>query len=181
MSPGSTRYDDCHIDLGPLARFAGARLYHAEVEGLDLTNRRVHVRGRPPVAFDLLSINAGSRPRTLDVPGAAEHALAVKPIDAFLEHWEALTARVAGEHRAASASAWSAAARAASSLPCPHSTGCASCSVARGDDPQSRPLHAADSRPGDPADPQPRRARALPSACSPSAASICGPTTPSSR
>lgn len=86
--------DDCHIDLGPLARFAGARLYHAEVEGLDLNERRVIVRGRPPVAFDLLSINAGSRPRTIDVPGAAEHALAVKPIDAFLEQWEALIARV---------------------------------------------------------------------------------------
>ena len=92
---GLYSHDDCHIDLGPLARFAGARLYHAEVEGLDLTNRRVLVRGRPPVAFDLLSINAGSRPRTLDVPGAAEHALAVKPIDVFLEHWEALIERVA--------------------------------------------------------------------------------------
>ncbi len=87
-------YDDCHIDLGPLARFAGARLYHAEVEGLDLAERRVHVKGRPPVGFDLLSVNTGSRPRTVDVPGAAEHALAVKPIDRFLVQWEALTARV---------------------------------------------------------------------------------------
>jgi len=87
-------YDECHIDLGPLARFAAARLYHAEVEGLDLEGRWVHVRGRPPVAFDLLSINAGSRPRTLDVPGAAAHALPVKPIDAFLAGWEALTARI---------------------------------------------------------------------------------------
>jgi len=87
-------YDDCHIDLGPLARFAGARLYHAEVEGLDLAGRLVHVRGRPPVAFDLLSINAGSRPRTVDVPGAAERAIAVKPIDLFLRRWEALIARV---------------------------------------------------------------------------------------
>jgi len=91
---GLYAHDDCHIDLGPLARFAGARLYHGEVEGLDLAGRRVHVPGRPPVAFDLLSLNAGSRPRTVDVPGAAEHALAVKPIDAFLEHWEALIARV---------------------------------------------------------------------------------------
>jgi selenide,water dikinase len=87
-------YDDCHIDLGPLARFAGARLYHAEVEGLDLAGRVVQVRGRPPVAFDLLSINAGSRPRTVDVPGAAEHALAVKPIDVFLRRWAELTERM---------------------------------------------------------------------------------------
>jgi selenide,water dikinase len=91
---GLYRYDECHIDLGPLARFAAARLYHAEVEGLDLAARRVHVRGRPPVTFDLLSINAGSRPRTVGVPGAAEHALPVKPIDTFLAGWEALIARV---------------------------------------------------------------------------------------
>jgi selenide,water dikinase len=91
---GLYAHEDCHIDLGPLARFAGARLYHAEVEGIDLGERRVLVRGRPPVAFDLLSINAGSRPRTIDVPGAAEHALAVKPIDLFLKQWDALTARV---------------------------------------------------------------------------------------
>jgi selenide,water dikinase len=91
---GLYAHDECHIDLGPLARFAGARLYHAEVEGLDLVERRVLVRGRPPVAFDLLSINVGSRPRTIDVPGAAEHALAVKPIDVFLQHWDVLIARV---------------------------------------------------------------------------------------
>ncbi len=28
---GHYDYDECHIDLGPLVRFAGARLYHAEV------------------------------------------------------------------------------------------------------------------------------------------------------
>jgi selenide,water dikinase len=91
---GHYGYDDCHIDLGPLARFAGARLYHAEVEGLDLLVRQLRVSGRPPVGFDLLSINTGSRPRTLDVPGAAEHALPVKPIDRFLAAWDALQARV---------------------------------------------------------------------------------------
>ena len=87
-------YDDCHIDLGPLARFAGARLYHAEVEGLDLDRRQVQVDGRPPVAYDLLSINTGSRPRTIDVPGAAEHAIAAKPIDVFLQRWATLIERV---------------------------------------------------------------------------------------
>ena len=91
---GHYGYDDCHIDLGPLARFAGARLYHAEVEGLDLENRRVVVQGRPPVSFDLLSINTGSRPRTVDAPGARDHALPVKPIDRFLVKWEQLKRRI---------------------------------------------------------------------------------------
>jgi len=91
---GHYGYDEVHIDLGPLARFAGARLYHGEVEGVDLKERLVHVPGRPPVYYDLLSINTGSRPQTLDVPGALEHALPVKPIDKWLSDWEALQQRV---------------------------------------------------------------------------------------
>ena len=44
---GHYDYDDIHIDLGPLARFAGARLYHDEVIGLDPVNRRVYCKSRP--------------------------------------------------------------------------------------------------------------------------------------
>lgn len=91
---GHYGYDDCHIDLGPLARFAGARLYHAEVEGLDLENKLVHAGGRPPVAYDLLSINTGSRPNRVNIPGVDEFALAAKPIDIFLQRWEKLVQRV---------------------------------------------------------------------------------------
>ena len=38
---GHYGFDDVHIDLGPLARFAGARLYHDEAVGLDLAGRTV--------------------------------------------------------------------------------------------------------------------------------------------
>jgi len=91
---GHYDYDACHIDLGPLARFAGARLYHSEVEGLDLEARQVLASGRPAVDYDLLSINIGSRPRTLEVPGALQHAMPVKPIDSWLRQWQALQQRV---------------------------------------------------------------------------------------
>ena len=94
---GHYAFDDCHIDLGPLARFAGARLIHAEAEGLDLAAGRVHCAGRPPVAFDLLSLDVGSRPDVGSVPGAAEHAIPVKPIDRWLDQW----ARVKAEAVAA--------------------------------------------------------------------------------
>jgi selenide,water dikinase len=46
------------------------------------------------VSYDLLSINTGSRPRTIDVPGALEHAYPVKPIDRWLRDWQALQERV---------------------------------------------------------------------------------------
>jgi selenide,water dikinase len=97
---GRYGFDEAHIDTGPLARFAGARLYADEVVGLDLAERRVLCRARPPVPYDLLSINIGSRPNTGDVPGAAAHAIPVKPIDGFLARFEALKARVlAGRSR----------------------------------------------------------------------------------
>jgi len=74
---------ECHIDLRPLAAFAGARLIRAPATGLDLSNNVVHVAGRPPVRFDLLSLDTGSTPSTAGIAGA-ENALPVKPIDRFL-------------------------------------------------------------------------------------------------
>ena len=99
MLPGliAGRYtmEQAHIDVGALARFAGARLHQDEAVGLDLANRHVLCRDRPPVPYDLLSLDVGSRPNTGDVPGAAEHAIPVKPIDRFLARFEALRVRVA--------------------------------------------------------------------------------------
>ena len=86
-------FDDVHIDLGPLARFAGARLFHAEAVGLDLDRRTVLCRHRPPVPYDLLSIDVGIAPR-LDVAGAVEHAVPVKPIGGLVARWERLERRV---------------------------------------------------------------------------------------
>src|SRR5262249_20537618 len=91
---GHLGFDAGHIDPGPLARFAGARLYKDEVVGLDLAGPPVICRRRPPVPYDLLSLNIGSTPNTADVPGASEHAIPVKPIDGFLRRFEALQARV---------------------------------------------------------------------------------------
>jgi selenide,water dikinase len=93
---GHYGFDDAHIDTGPLARFAGARLYQDEVVGIDVEARRVLLANRPAVAYDLLSLDIGSTPNTDTVPGAAEHAIPVKPIDGFLRRFEALLARVIG-------------------------------------------------------------------------------------
>src|SRR5215467_13455387 len=91
---GHYDFDGAHIDTGPLARFAGARLYQDEMIGLDVASRHVICRQRPPVPYDLLSLNVGSTPNTAVVPGAGEHAIPVKPIDGFLKRFEALSARV---------------------------------------------------------------------------------------
>lgn len=90
---GHYTYDEAHIDLAALSRFAGARFLHGAATGLDLANRRVLCDNRPPVPYDLLSINTGSTPAMAPVPGAAEAAVPVKPISGFLDRWEALARR----------------------------------------------------------------------------------------
>ncbi|MBT5356945.1 MAG: selenide, water dikinase SelD [Rhodospirillaceae bacterium] len=86
---------EAHIDLRPLAAFANARVIHAAATGLDLAQNFVQVAGRPPVAFDLISIDTGSTPSTAHIEGA-EHGLPVKPIDRFLDAYHRLTDEIRG-------------------------------------------------------------------------------------
>ncbi len=95
---GHYTFDDAHIDLAPLARFAGARLYHDEAVGLDLDARTVICRDRPAVPYDLLSIDVGITP-SINVEGVADHAVPIKPIGGLVARWERFAARVrASEH-----------------------------------------------------------------------------------
>lgn len=91
---GHYSHDQVHIDLSRLAVFAGARFFHDEVTGIDRGGQRVLCAGRPPVPYDLLSINIGSAPRVGEVPGAADHAVPVKPIQQFDQRWQELLARL---------------------------------------------------------------------------------------
>ncbi|MDX1656308.1 MAG: FAD-dependent oxidoreductase [Candidatus Competibacteraceae bacterium] len=96
---GHYTFNDCHIDLAPLTRRAGIELLQAEAQGLDLDERRVLLQDQMRVSYDLLSIDLGSRPQMGEVPGAAEHALPIKPIDRFLVGWNRLVERILNENR----------------------------------------------------------------------------------
>ena len=98
---GHYRYDDAHIDVRPLARFSCARLVRDEAVGIDLSNRIVICREQGPISFDIVSLDIGSAPNTVAIPGASDHALPIKPIDRFLARFEGLIARaIAQEGRA---------------------------------------------------------------------------------
>ncbi|MDP3835293.1 MAG: FAD-dependent oxidoreductase [Hydrogenophaga sp.] len=102
MTPGfvAGRYseDDCRIALEPLVRAAGARWLQGRCSGIDAAGQTVQVspvQGAPDMpatlGYDLLSIDTGAvldRARLeADMPGAATHALAIRPIEAFTTLW----------------------------------------------------------------------------------------------
>jgi selenide,water dikinase len=95
---GHYSFDDVHIDLSRLAEFAGARFYRDEATSIDREEKRITCANRPPVPYDLLSINIGSAPQVGDVDGASDYAVPVKPIQGFNSRWLALLNRVE-EHR----------------------------------------------------------------------------------
>ncbi len=97
---GHYRADETNIDLGPLSRFANARLIRDRVVGLDLEHNKVLCADRPPIAFDLLSINSGSTPSTHNVPGAKEHSIPVKPVERFIRHIQELERQFVDRQRA---------------------------------------------------------------------------------
>ena len=92
---GFYNHDECHIDLLRLAQFAQSQLYIDRVIGLDLENKKVLCANRPPVAFDLLSIDIGSTPAAISVTGAAEYAIPAKPVSQLLVHWNHICREVA--------------------------------------------------------------------------------------
>jgi selenide,water dikinase len=99
---GHYTFDEVHIDLGRLCAFAGARLFQDAAVGIDRKTQHVICKNRPPVPYDLLSINIGSTPQVQHVDGAQALAVPVKPIAQFNQRWLALLdkARQWPAHRA---------------------------------------------------------------------------------
>ena len=85
---GFYAHDDIHIDLRKLCQFASAAFVHAQVSGVDAAGKRVLLADRPPVSYDVLSINTGSTPQMSGVPGVAAFAIPSKPVPHLLAGWE---------------------------------------------------------------------------------------------
>ncbi len=86
---GRYRFEDCHIDLAALAARTGALLVQSEAVGLD----------RAALPYDVLSLDVGAAPDPGSMPGAAEHAVPVKPIAEFGKRWLAFLDRARGRQR----------------------------------------------------------------------------------
>ena len=97
---GHYDFDDAHIDLEPLARFAGARFLQMNAIAIDPAQRSVTLADGSTIHYDAVSIDVGSTPPVQGIAGAAEHTLPVKPVRDFLVAWETLLAKIrAGDVR----------------------------------------------------------------------------------
>lgn len=81
--------DDLDIDLVRLARMAGARVILGRVEAMDLAGRSLTVPGRPPVHWDICSIDIGITSDMPALPGFAAHGVPAKPLGPFAARWDA--------------------------------------------------------------------------------------------
>jgi len=79
--------EECHIDLVRLCRFGNVRFIKDTVVSVDIDDQLVRVadRTRPPIRYDVLSIDIGSSPRMVPIS-----ATPVKPISRFSSRWDAL-------------------------------------------------------------------------------------------
>jgi selenide,water dikinase len=94
VAAGLYRREQALIDMHALAGRAGAMVVIDSVTGIDPAARLVRRAAGEAMGYDLLSIDTGATPDLSGVPGAAEHALPLKPIDALLPRLEALEGEI---------------------------------------------------------------------------------------
>ena len=81
--------DELDIDLVKLARFADARVVLGAATHIDTAAKLVHVPDRPPVAYDVASVDVGITSAMPDLPGFAAHGVPAKPLGKFAQSWDA--------------------------------------------------------------------------------------------
>lgn len=76
------------IDLIRLARRAGARLVLSRASGIDLSARQITLEGRPPIAYDIASLDIGITSGLPEISGYTAHAVSAKPLGEYANAWE---------------------------------------------------------------------------------------------
>ena len=89
----------CAIDLDGLAARAGVAFHEAAVASLDPSGHSLRCDDGVELPFDLLSIATGPVAAIDDLPGSAENALPIRPIEGFVAAWPKLVDRMLGVGR----------------------------------------------------------------------------------
>ncbi|MBT8414449.1 MAG: selenide, water dikinase SelD [Boseongicola sp.] len=81
--------DALEIDLVRLARFAGARMVFGRVTKIDRANKQLVVTDRPPISYDIASLDVGISSNMPEIAGFSQNAIAAKPLGPFAARWQA--------------------------------------------------------------------------------------------
>ena len=84
---GHYAFEDCHIDLRKLCQWAGVQFIRSEVMHIDPIKKHIICQDYPSLRYDVLSIDAGSRPALDSIKDADRYGCPVKPVKQFLEYW----------------------------------------------------------------------------------------------
>ncbi len=95
---GFYSYEETHIDLRSLAQYAGAKLICDRAIGLDTQSNKIICEDHQ-LEYDYLSLDIGSTPQALTVPGVSKYAIPAKPVPAFLNAWDKLKQSAAANPR----------------------------------------------------------------------------------
>jgi pyridine nucleotide-disulfide oxidoreductase family protein len=82
---GHYTINECVIPLPGLVKKAGAIFRQTAVDRIDLTKNVVHCIDGSEISFDVLSIDAGPAANLDMIPGAKDNAIAIWPIESFIE------------------------------------------------------------------------------------------------
>jgi len=86
---GHYSFEQSHIDLRRLCQWANVRYINEQVLAVNCDEKSLRLAAQPDLEFDYLSINTGITP-DLDIEGAKEYAIGVKPISQFYQKWQQL-------------------------------------------------------------------------------------------
>ena len=85
---GYYRYEDIHINLEKLAKFADIDLIIDQVINIEPEQKKVICQSGNIINFDVLAINIGSTPQNPQIKGANLYTIAAKPVPYLLEKWQ---------------------------------------------------------------------------------------------
>ncbi len=93
--------DELDIDLVKLCRFAGARLIVGSATHIDPRAKTVTINGRPPIGYDVASVDIGIHTQMPEMSGLAEFGTTVKPLGIFASRWSEHLAKISDQRMSA--------------------------------------------------------------------------------
>jgi pyridine nucleotide-disulfide oxidoreductase family protein len=91
---GHYQIDECVIPIAPLAQRAGVTLHISAADAIDVTGNVVTCANGKKIGFDAVSIDTGPVANLSMISGASEHAIALRPIEKFIEAMTTLKVRI---------------------------------------------------------------------------------------